>query len=144
MDWNKISSILINSLAQIQQPIEELSFDDVRELYGTGRSYQTEKRRHDDKGYTYRHGIQTKIGDIEISVWYELVERMIRLKRQEELYNQLLIWVEEEVVWFKTKEEAKGYALKLHASQIFDNPKWVDYIPFNKRFRPNRIEETIE
>ncbi len=68
MDWNKISSILINSLAQIQQPIEELSFDDVHELHGTGRSYQTGKRRYEDKGYTYRHGIQTKIGDIEISV----------------------------------------------------------------------------
>ncbi len=144
MDWNKTSSILINSLAQIQQSIEELSFDDVRELHGTGRSYQVEKRRYEDKGYTYRHGIQTKIGDIELSVWYELVERMIRLKGQEELYNQLLTWVEEEVAWCKTKEEVKDYALKLHAMQIFDDPEWVDYIPFNKRFRPKRIEETIE
>ncbi len=67
---------------------------------------------------------------------------MICLKGQEELYNQLLIWVEEEVAWFKTKEEVKDYAFKLHARQIFDDPEWVDYEPFNKRFRPEKIKTT--
>ncbi len=135
----KMSSVLIDNISQIQQLIEELSFDDVVELHGTGRSYGTEKKRYDDKGYIYRSGIQTKIGDIEVSVWYDLIERMIRLKGQEELFNQLTIWVAEEVAWCKTEKDIKAYALKLHASEIFNDSEWVDYIPFNKRFRPEKL-----
>ena len=32
--------------------------------------------------------------------------------------------------------EIRKEALQLHTSRIFDNPQWVGYLPFNKRYRP--------
>src|SRR5699024_12113715 len=34
------------------------------------------------------------------------------------------------------RSEIRREALQLHTSRIFDNPQWVGYLPFNKRYRP--------
>ena len=39
-----------------------------------------------------------------------------------------------------TKSELEQQVLELHAARIFDNQLWVDFIPFNKRFRPEVLE----
>lgn len=31
-------------------------------------------------------------------------------------------------------------ALQLHISRIFDNPRWVNFIPFNREYRPEVLE----
>ena len=31
-------------------------------------------------------------------------------------------------------------ALDLHSHRIFDSEGWIDYIPFNRRFRPEGVE----
>lgn len=133
-------AILIDNISQIEQAIPTLSFADIDHMYGTGRS-STYIKNGTEKIVKYRHGIMTKIGDIEESVWEELVMRLIQRDHEEELYNQLLEWIKTNLIWAKDDKEAKSYALKLFAARIFDNDRWVDYYQFNRQYRPEKIDK---
>ena len=56
---------LIDQLEQLDLP--HLRAGDLRWMYSTGKGQITGSGR--DKRHTYRTGIQTPIGDIELSVW---------------------------------------------------------------------------
>ncbi len=134
---------LIDNVSQIAARLDSLTFDDLRDMYGTGRSLLVSGKNSFDKKYVYRRGMMTKLGDIEVSVWYELVEKLIVKHGQETLYVQLQEWIKENVGWCKTEKEVKDYSLRLHASQIFDNPEWVDYVLFNQRYRPEILKKEV-
>ena len=64
---------------------------------------------------------------------------MIEWKGEQKLQENLLTWVTNKYPWFHMEREIKHYALCLHVSRIFDDEEWVDYIPFNKEYRPEKL-----
>ena len=89
--------ILINNFSEIESIKDSLTFGKVKFLYGTGRS-NTFTTVH-GKVTTYRCGVMTEIGDIEESVWMQIVEFLIKKSHEIELYHNLLEWVKERSKW---------------------------------------------
>ena len=128
----------IDNINQVN--LQELTYARLNMRYGTGRGW-TEKR-NGEKRDIYRHGVATELGDIEVSLWQRLVQLLIEKESEMELFLQLKQWLGERCVWCQTdKEELLHYTLKLFAARMFDNPEWVDYIQFNRRYRPEKIKE---
>ena len=124
--------ISINNFSEIESIKDDLTFQMVKYKYGTGRSNSFTTAH--GKVVTYRHGVMTEIGDIEESVWMQIVEFLIKKSQETELYNNLLEWVTDTIKWLQNDIERKMYALRLHAARIFDNPDWIDYRAFNKKY----------
>lgn len=127
--------ILINVFPD-EKVLDGLTFEKVSLKYGTGRS--STFNTPNGKRTSYRHGVMTGIGDIEVSVWMQIVEYLIRKANEIELYNNLLEWVTDTLKWSENEVERKKYALELHAVRIFDNHEWVDYIAFNKKYQRDK------
>ena len=56
-------------------------------------------------------------------------------------------WAAASCPWLRSSRETELYALELHSSRIFDNPRWVAYEEFNGKYRPkclNNQEVTHE
>ena len=119
--------------------MSELTFENLRVHFGTGRAY-TISGKGRDRVMGYRIGKQCNLGDIEVSEWMKMVRALITEKGEQELHQQLLTHMKEHNYAKSTKAELEEEVLELHASRIFDNPLWVDFIPFNKRFRPEVLE----
>ena len=115
--------------------MSELTFEDLRVHFGTGRAY-TISGKGRDRVMGYRVGMQCDLGDIEISEWIAMVKELIVQTGEQELYEQLHTHMKEHNYTKATKSELEQQVLELHAARTFDNPLWVDFIPFNKRFRP--------
>ena len=81
----------------------------------------------------------TGIGDLEFPVWETLVRDLIHRSGEDELLNSLIAWLED-APWLRTKRDKELYALELHAGRIFDNPDWVDYAAFNRKYRPDKLQ----
>ena len=117
--------------------IETLSFDDIRIHGGVGKSVSEGKGRY--KTHSYWSGVQTNIGEIELSEWMALAWELVKYKGEQALFEQLLEYVNN-FKWLRRGDEKKQYALSLHCSRIFDNPGWVGYLPFNRKYRPENIQ----
>lgn len=124
--------ILINTFPD-EKVLDGLTFEKVKLKYGTGRSSTFSTLN--GKKTSYRHDVMTEIGDIEVSVWMQIVECLIRKANETELYNNLFEWVADTMNWSDNEIERRKYALELHAARIFDNPKWIYYIAFNQKYR---------
>ena len=71
---------------------EQLTFENLRYLYGTGRSYIISgSGKYRKMGY--RMGVQTELGDLEESEWQQLMRALIKKAGEQELHLQLLQWV---------------------------------------------------
>ena len=121
-----------------QYKIEDISFVDIRHRGGTGRAH-TEKDGHGNRRTSYRCGVSTPIGDIEESVWYQVANALIEREGEAELFVQLKEWCKDHIAWVKTKDEIADYATELHVNRIFDDPEWVDFLPFNSKYRPEAL-----
>lgn len=126
----------IDSINEIDTSL--LTFENLRSHYGTGESVTTGTGR--DKIRSYRTGMETNIGDIELSLWIRLVKDLIEQSGEQELYEKLKEYVSK-FGFVKTKDGLEEYALELFASRIFDNPEWVDYVPFNQKYRPEILRQ---
>lgn len=111
--------------------IQSLMFEDLRCMYGTGRSYIISGTGRNRK-MGYRNGIQTNVGDIEVSEWKALMEKLIHRVGEEMIFDGLLRWVSQNSPWLHTKQEYELAALELHSMRIFENPKWVGYTEFQE------------
>lgn len=116
------------------QLADSVTFENLRVHFFTGKSILLSGSGRDKK-YSYRSGVMTDVGDIELSRWRELVHGLIEKANEQALYAQLLKWVKECCPFQHTKEEIETYALELHASRIFDNPQWAAYKEFNEKYR---------
>ena len=112
----------------------KLEFEDLRWKYGTFQSVSTGSGR--DKKYSSWTGVKTRIGEIEESVWYQAAERLIREKGEQELLHALIRWCSQYHDPKAPTGEARKEALQLHVDRIFDNPRWVGFVPFNRQYRP--------
>lgn len=128
-------------MSLIQKPIKELKFSDLRVRYGTGRSIFVSGSGRDKK-YRYRYGVMTNLGDLEISEWKSLMRTLIEYHGEQKLQEQIRQWSQERYPRVHRNDEIEQEALELHAARIFDNPVWVDYIPFNRRYRPEALKTT--
>ena len=118
----------------------ELSFEKIQKKHGTFRTYSNGTDRLGKKKYRSRVGVQTDCGDIEITLWCELVHKLIDEHNEQELFNHLKVWVMNNCKWLTDKQEIERETLELHASRIFDNPCWIGYMAFNQKYRPEILE----
>lgn len=119
--------------------MSEITFADLRVHFGTGRAY-TVSGKGRDRVLGYRSGMQCNLGDIEVHEWNAMVKELIVQSGEQELYEQLYTHMKEHNYTKATKPELEQHVLELHAARIFDDPLWVDFIPFNKRFRPQVLQ----
>ena len=112
--------------------IDALTCEDLRVHFRTGRvvCISGSGRNRITK---YRTGVQTNIGDIETSVWVDLMRRLIAQLGETELQEQMQQWVKENCMWIHTSEEVEQHSLELHAARNFENPKWCGYNDFARR-----------
>lgn len=115
-----------------------LTFENLRWQYGVFHTLSTGSGRN--KKYSYWNGVQTKLGEIEETLWYQLAEMLIQQSSEQELLSCLIQWGSEHNYINAPASEIRKNALDLHISRIFDNPKWVGFIPFNRRYRPEVLE----
>ena len=118
---------------------EQLDYEVIRFQPHTGRAFLINDRRFEKK-YGYRHGVETPIGDIEENLWCEIMKELIEKNGDTTLYEYLLEWYWDIPVAGHTKKEREFYVLECFSHKIFDNKGWVDYVPFNQKYRPNVLE----
>ncbi len=129
----------IDSISAI--PDEKITHENLRYMYGTGIAIKDDSSRQEKK-YRYRHGIQTAMGDIEKSVWIALVNKLIDMENGRELYNQLFEWEKDTCTLHSfTNEDIMISALRGYVSLICDNKGWWDYIRFNMKYRPYKLDD---
>ncbi len=129
------NTILINGVEYL---VSDLSFSDLRVHYFTGVAVRKLGEQR-NKSSGYRNGVMTGLGDLEFPVWETLVRDLIHRSDEDELLGSLIAWLEA-MPWLHTKREVELYALELHAGCIFDNPDWVDYVEFNRKYRPEKLQ----
>ncbi len=115
-----------------------LNFEDLRWKYGTFQSTSTGSGRH--KEYGSWTGVKTSIGEIEKSVWYQAAERLIHQKGEQKILDALTQWGMEHNYLRESPSQIRKAAMQLHIDRIFENPRWVDFVPFNCRYRPEALE----
>lgn len=123
----------------MKKAIANLGFSDLKVRYFTGRSILISDTGQ-GKRYQYRNGCMTALGDLEISEWREMITELIAYRSEQELQQQLYEWCAEHTPWLHGKSEITDYALECHAARLFDDPLWTDYIPFNRKYRPNVLD----
>lgn len=123
----------IESIKEIR--LDEVALSDMRWQYGTGVAVLVSGSGRDKK-YRYRNGVATALGDFEESVWYQVIEHIMRRDGETELVEMLTVWESEHNYTNARPPELRKQALQAYASRLFDRPEWVDFIPFNRRFRP--------
>lgn len=121
---------------------KEISFAAVRCHYWTGQSV-TIRGSYGEKKTAYRSGVQTDVGDIEVATWEKLVQALIEEAGEQSLYDAMVEWLREHNYAKEKEKDLRRKAYSLHASRIFDNELWVDFIAFNDRFRPG-FTDTVE
>ena len=55
---------------------------------------------------------------------------------EQKLFQWLLAWVSSNYAGICCSEDARIYALELHAARVFDDEGWCDYVAFNAVHRP--------
>ena len=118
---------------------ENLSFDDLRFMYGTGRGYLISGTGR-NKITGYRQGVMCKLGDLDQAEWIRLMQELIERAGEQMLYQQLLQWYTEHNYTRDTPAALKMEALQAHSHRLFDSERWVFFVDFNKRFRPEVLK----
>lgn len=124
----------------MSKSIDEVTFSDMRCRYQTGRSIHISGVGRDKK-FEYRNGVMTALGDIEQSKWMELAKELIERAGEQELYTSLHEWEAKHNYCGRTKAELEQHTLELHMGRFFDNPHWVDFVPFNSVYRPEILKQ---
>ena len=119
----------------------DLNFDDLRCHYQTGRSYVISGEGR-NRVYGYRNGVKCNLGDIEQIDWCQMVKDAIQTAGEQMLFKNLLQHLRDHNYAKESAKELEFKALQLHASRIFDNQEWVDFLKFNSRYRPEVVATT--
>lgn len=131
--------VRIDSIATVDMKMVDR--ESLRPHYGTGVAVRIDGSRR-EKNWYYRTGIQTNLGDIEISVWVELAERLIKKENGEKLFAWISEWVKDtNTVKSYTAKDLYKEALENYMMSLPDDKEWCDYIPFNRKYRPELLED---
>lgn len=118
--------------------LSTVKLSDIGWQYGTGAAISSGNGRQ--KTYRYRNGVMTKLGDIAEHIWYSLAESIARRDGETWFVDALTTWEGEHNYIRSSSSELRRKALHLYSARIFDQPEWVAYIPFNRRFRPEVLD----
>ena len=118
-----------------------ISYEDIRLMYHTGK-FVRDYSSQDKKAGKYRIGVMTKLGDIEEKDWIRFAEELVRRNSEEDLFKQLKSWYRETTPWLRDEKDLHRYSLECFVARIFDNPNWVDYVAFNRRHRPEVLQQS--
>ena len=118
---------------------ENVTYDDIRLMYHTGK-FIRDYGSQDKKAGKYRIGVMTKLGDIEEKDWIRYAEELVRRNNEEALFKQLKSWYRQTTPWLRDEKNLHRYTLECFVARIFDNPNWVDYMAFNRRYRPEVLQ----
>lgn len=127
---------LIDSSEQLD--IGTITLADIEWRYGTFLPYSTGSGR--DKKHFSRSGVATPIGDIQVDLWYQLAAQIAKRDGEVWLVDALTQWNKEHNYLKASPPELRKEALHSYSHHIYDNPRWVDFIPFNRRFRPEVLK----
>lgn len=132
----------IDNITQIAP--EQITRENLRFMYGTGQEIAS-KNSQGVKVSRYRSGVQTKLGDIEASIWMELVEKLIDLEKEREIFEQLFEWEKDTYnIQSKTRKDLLFEAMKSYTYRIYDNKVWWDYVRFNRKYHPEVLEHDAD
>lgn len=115
---------------------EEITLEKLQRKYGTFQCRCVGLDRVGKKKYNSRVGIQTDLGDIEIQLWKELVLRCIEQAGEKALYQHYLVWTIKHDITDCSREKIEEDVLDRYILRFFDDPRWGDFIPFNRKYRP--------
>ena len=114
----------------------EVTFVDLRLHFQTGRAYIISGQGR-NRVYGYRSGVWCNLGDVDSADWVRMVKNVISREGEQQLHQQLLQYLKDHNYAKETKSELEFNALQLHAARIFDNEAWVDFLRFNRKYRPD-------
>ena len=124
----------IDNITQLD--VSQLTDENLRCHYETGLNIMT-KNSQGHKASWYRKGVHTNLGDIEKSLWIELVKQLIERENDQSLFDMLLEWEKAaNHIHSMTEKDFVYEALKAYACRIYDNKAWFDYVRFNRKYRP--------
>ena len=129
---------LIDKLEQLD--LQQLSIGDLHWIHCTGKGLTIGSGRN--KKHFFRRGIQTPIGDIELSVWIKAAEYIVERDGLQEELEQLLSFASASIGSSCSRELIHARHLDMCLSKIYRNPSWVGFIPYNERYHPELLENT--
>jgi len=123
--------ICIDRLEEIN--LETLKAEDLKWQFGTGQAISSGSGR--DKKYTYRHGVQTPIGDIERSVWIRAAEYVVERDGLQEEVKRMTPYM----LYHGTHMDIYTSTLDACLSRLYCNIKWVHFIEYNEKYHPELL-----
>lgn len=127
----------IDSLAGLD--LSAITRKDIRWHVSTGISISSGSGRN--KSYSYRHGVLTDLGDIELGLWRQLAASLAERLGEQWLVDALIEWNQAHNYTRSPLNEVRLDALRSYINGLYDRPEWVDYIPFNRKYRPQVLEQ---
>lgn len=127
----------IDGLEQLD--LASLTAADLEVHFLTGRAVDIGIGR--DKRKLYRSGVQTDIGDIEISVWVKAAEHIVDrdgLKEELEHLRPFALYTSNAGRFTKQHEYVRH--LDMCLSALYRNPVWVGFVPYNRQYHPDLLE----
>ncbi len=131
-----MSSRRINSVSEIHA--DQLTFGSLQWLHGVFHPISYGAGR--DKKHSCWRGVQTRLGELEEKLWYQLVESLIQKAGEQALLDALIEWESNHNYTRDSPQEVRKEALRLHTARLFDDPRWIHFVPFNRKYRPEALE----
>ncbi len=120
-----------------------LTYDDIRWQCGTGVSITRGTGRN--KTYSYRQGVLTKLGDMEVSVWEKIAYHLV--EANDDLYHlqclsEMLRKHDYGGHYARAtgKTELRRDALRHCVAQMHNNPQWASFMEYNQTYRPEHLK----
>lgn len=128
----------IDNITQIDP--SQITRENLILMYGTGQGFSCKNSQGNNVSH-YRVGVQTVLGDIEVSLWMDLVQKLIEQENDQGIFEQLLEWEKDNNhIGSMTKNNLLREAMQSYVYRIYDNKAWWDYVRFNMKYRPQILE----
>lgn len=136
---NDIHLTRIDQISAID--LNAVTTEDIRWRYGTMTSTSTGSKRDRTYKSSHRHGVMTALGDIQVDIWYQVAEHIVRRDGEEWLLAALNEWEQAHNYAQRSQKQLYYDALQSFSHRVFDNPQWVNFIPFNQAYRADVLKQ---
>lgn len=127
-------------------PINDLNHIDLATVTTEDLQFKwsTATAKSTGKGYwkktTYRTGMETRIGNIEIGVWIKAAEAVIhRDGLDEELEHMTAFYYENNETPAFTREELYRASVGSTLFSLYKDPEWFWFVPYNRKHHPELL-----
>lgn len=130
----------LSSIERIEQlELPNLTAADLKVRVLTGRAIDIGNGRGKKK--LYRSGVQTAIGDIEISAWIQAAEYIVDrdgLKDELEHLRPFALYTPNADKSIRQMEYVRH--LDMCLSELYRNPAWVHFVPYSRKYHPEFLD----